>query len=58
MLDPIFYDYLAFERDTFQMYFCYRWLLVLMKREFAFEATLVIWEVHADGNRLIGRLVE
>lgn len=45
VLDPIFYDYLAFEKDTFQMYFCYRWLLILMKREFAFEETLVIWEV-------------
>lgn len=45
LLDPQFFDYLGFNMDTSQFFFCYRWLLVLFKREFAsFEDTLLIWE--------------
>lgn len=45
LLDPQFYDFLGFQKDSSQLLFCYRWLLVLFKREFSFHDTLLIWEV-------------
>lgn len=27
------------------MYFCYRWILVLFKREFEFDDLLLVWDV-------------
>ena len=44
LIDPQFYDFLSFSSDSAQFFFCYRWLLVWFKREFAFEETLIIWE--------------
>lgn len=44
LVDPQFYDYLGFSNDSAQLFFCYRWLLVLFKREFSFADTLVVWE--------------
>jgi TBC1 domain family member 15 len=44
LVDPLLSDHLGFTNDTAQLIFCYRWLLVLFKREFSFENTLVIWQ--------------
>lgn len=44
LIDPHFYDYLGFHGDSAQLFFCYRWILILFKREFAFEDTLLVWE--------------
>lgn len=42
--DPEFFDYLKFQQAD-DLLFCYRWLLLEMKREFAFEDALVMLEV-------------
>lgn len=44
LLDPIFSDYLSFNSESSKLFFCYRWFLVLFKREFAYEDTLRVWE--------------
>ena len=45
VVDPIFHDYLSFEHNTQNLYFCYRWLLVAFKREFGMEGVKRVWEV-------------
>lgn len=45
VIDPIFHDYLSFEHNTQNLYFCYRWLLVALKREFGMEGVKRVWEV-------------
>lgn len=42
--DPEFYDYLK-QQQADDLLFCYRWLLLEMKREFAFEDSLRMLEV-------------
>lgn len=42
--DPEFYDYLK-QHQADDLLFCYRWLLLEMKREFAFEDSLRMLEV-------------
>lgn len=42
--DPEFYNYLV-QNECDELLFCYRWLLVELKREFAFEDALHILEV-------------
>ncbi len=42
--DPEFYDYLKMQQAD-DLLFCYRWLLLEMKREFAFEDSLQMLEV-------------
>jgi len=42
--DPEFYNYLV-SVDAGNMFFCYRWLLLEMKREFSFEDAIVMLEV-------------
>lgn len=42
--DPEFYDYLKLQQAD-DLLFCYRWLLLEMKREFAFEDSLRMLEV-------------
>jgi TBC1 domain family member 15 len=32
-------------KDCLNMFFCFRWLLVLFKREFSFDAVQRLWEV-------------
>ncbi len=44
LLDPQFYDFFGFNNETAQLFFCYRWLLVLFKREFNFHDTLLVWD--------------
>lgn len=43
LVDPEFFDYLKKASAT-EMYFCYRWILVLFKREFEFNETKILWE--------------
>ncbi|XP_002738793.1 TBC1 domain family member 25-like [Saccoglossus kowalevskii] len=42
--DPEFYDYLG-EQNASDLFFCYRWLLLELKREFAFHDALSVLEV-------------
>ncbi|XP_064396833.1 TBC1 domain family member 15-like [Halichondria panicea] len=42
--DPDFYSFLK-EKETHNLYFCFRWLLVNFKREFSYEDIYKIWEV-------------
>ncbi|KAG2375304.1 hypothetical protein C9374_009927 [Naegleria lovaniensis] len=42
-LDLEFYNYLA-SVDSLNLYFCFRWVLVELKREFNFEETKDLWE--------------
>ncbi|PRW58614.1 TBC1 domain family member 17-like [Chlorella sorokiniana] len=43
LLDPPLYAHLE-ARECLSFFFCYRWLLIWMKREFAFEEVLRLWE--------------
>uniref|UniRef100_A0AAY4DK61 Rab-GAP TBC domain-containing protein n=1 Tax=Denticeps clupeoides TaxID=299321 RepID=A0AAY4DK61_9TELE len=43
-LDPELCDYLD-SQDSGSLCFCFRWLLIWFKREFAFEDILSLWEV-------------
>ena len=45
LVDPILHDYLSFEHNTRNLYFCYRWLLVALKREFGLDGVKRVWEV-------------
>ena len=42
--DPEFYSYLD-AKDSGNLYFCFRWLLIWFKREFPFTDVMRIWEV-------------
>jgi len=42
-LDPTFYDYLR-RIDALNMFFCYRWLLILFRREFSTDQIRILWE--------------
>lgn len=42
--DPTFYDYLR-EMHADDLLFCYRWLLLELKREFSFDDALLLMEV-------------
>lgn len=44
VLDPEFTRYLD-RHDSGNMFFCFRWLLVLFKREFSQEDIMRLWEV-------------
>lgn len=44
LLDPLLSDFLSFHSESSKLFFCYRWFLVLFKREFAFDDTLRAWE--------------
>ncbi|RMZ54525.1 hypothetical protein APUTEX25_002101 [Auxenochlorella protothecoides] len=43
LLDPPLHAHLH-RRDCLSLYFCYRWLLILFKREFGFDQVLRLWE--------------
>jgi Rab-GTPase-TBC domain len=43
-LDPELYEYLK-ERSCTNMFFCFRWVLIQFKREFAFDTVMTLWEV-------------
>ena len=43
-LDSDFYAYLD-AKDSGNLYFCFRWLLIWFKREFAFTDVMRLWEV-------------
>jgi hypothetical protein len=43
--NPILDDYLRFSKDCDKLLFCYRWLLVLFRREFAPEQCISVWDV-------------
>lgn len=42
-LDPAFYDYLRM-REAINLFFAYRWVLLLFKREFVLTDTIALWE--------------
>ncbi|XP_013411982.1 TBC1 domain family member 15 isoform X2 [Lingula anatina] len=44
LLDPQLYNYLE-SHESSNMYFCFRWLLILFKREFTFPDIMRLWEV-------------
>ncbi|XP_077451908.1 TBC1 domain family member 15 [Stigmatopora argus] len=48
LLDPSFLNYLE-SQDSGYLYFCFRWLLIRFKREFAFHDVLRLWEVMWTG---------
>jgi len=43
-VDPVFYSYLE-SKESGNLYFCFRWLLIWFKREFSFPDTCRLWEV-------------
>jgi hypothetical protein len=43
-VDSKFSSYLE-SNDSSNMYFCFRWLLILFKREFSFPDIMHLWEV-------------
>jgi len=43
ILDPPLYAHLA-RHDALNLFFCYRWVLILFKREFPFDQVLRLWE--------------
>lgn len=43
LLDPQLHAHLE-ARDCLSLFFCYRWVLIAFKREFAFEEVLRLWE--------------
>lgn len=43
VLDRQLYDHMA-KHDSLNMFFCFRWLLILFKREFDLSETQTIWE--------------
>lgn len=42
---PMLSDYLKFNRDSDNLFFAYRWLLILFRREFPSEAADRLWDV-------------
>ncbi|XP_039617852.1 TBC1 domain family member 15 [Polypterus senegalus] len=48
LLDLNFWNYLE-SQDSGYLYFCFRWLLILFKREFSFPNTMRLWEVMWTG---------
>lgn len=43
-IDSKFAEYLE-KNDSLNMYFCFRWILILFKREFTFPDIMKLWEV-------------
>jgi hypothetical protein len=43
-LDPFFYKYLE-DNESSNMYFCFRWILILFKREFSYPDIFKLWEI-------------
>jgi hypothetical protein len=43
-VDSKFSDYME-RNDSSNMYFCFRWILILFKREFLFPDVMTLWEV-------------
>ena len=43
-IDPKFAEYLK-KNESINMYFCFRWILILFKREFTFPDIMKLWEV-------------
>lgn len=43
IVDPEYFEYLE-KVGASEMYFCYRWILVMFKREFQFNETKILWE--------------
>jgi len=43
-IDPVFYNYLE-AKESGNLFFCFRWLLIWFKREFGYEDTMNLWEV-------------
>ncbi|KAF8326026.1 rab-GTPase-TBC domain-containing protein [Cantharellus anzutake] len=44
MMDPELYRHLE-KTDSLNLFFCFRWVLIVFKREFPFEDVLRLWEV-------------
>ncbi|KRZ21194.1 TBC1 domain family member 15, partial [Trichinella pseudospiralis] len=45
VVNPRLSEYLSKSKDSGEMFFCFRWLLVLFKREFTFDDIFRLWEV-------------
>lgn len=43
-MSPDFYDFLE-KKECLNMFFCFRWVLILFKREFSFQTIQRLWEV-------------
>jgi len=43
-VDPAFYNYLD-AKESGNLYFCFRWMLIWFKREFNYSDTMNLWEV-------------
>jgi len=43
-VDPVFYNYLD-AKESGNLYFCFRWMLIWFKREFNYSDTMTLWEV-------------
>jgi len=42
-IEPPLYDFLR-RKESLNMFFCFRWILILFKREFKFDAVLRLWD--------------
>ncbi|XP_074662893.1 TBC1 domain family member 15-like [Tubulanus polymorphus] len=47
-IDPQLCNHLE-SHESSNMYFCFRWLLIMFKREFSFPQIMRLWEVHWTG---------
>nr|XP_002123783.3 TBC1 domain family member 15 [Ciona intestinalis] len=47
-MEPKLWDHLE-EKESSNLYFCFRWLLIRFKREFSFEDIQTLWEVSWTG---------
>jgi len=55
ILDAPLHDHLK-RHDALNLFFCYRWVLILFKREFSFDKVLRLWEAlwaHPGDNFLL-----
>jgi hypothetical protein len=42
-IQPDLYEYLS-DHDALNMFFCFRWILILFKREFQFDKVIRLWD--------------
>ncbi|CAF1300414.1 unnamed protein product [Rotaria sordida] len=55
ILDSELYEHIHHTGDFTHFYFCYRWFLLDLKREFIYEDIFLVWEVIAAARRTVSK---